>query len=615
MTVLAAVFLALAAAGCAYWLVACGLTGGFFLGRRTREPDFVPPVSILKPLKGLDAGIYANFVSLCRLDYPEFEILFGVGDPGDPVTAVVDELRREFPGLAIRLVVVPETCINPKAGILQALAAEARHEILVVSDSDIRVRPDYLRRVVSPLARPAVGLVTCLYRGKSPDTFTARLEALHMGTTFLPSVLVARQFLHMRFAMGATVSLRKADLARIGGFAAVGDYLADDYHLGVKVADLGLEVRLSHYVTDIVLGPTTFREQWHREVRWAQCNRVSRPAEYPGLLLTFSAPFAVLFLAAAGFGPAGWAVLGSVFALRWATAWLVAGWSDNREVRRWLPYLPLRDMLTALVWCFGAFGRRVVWRGEEYALLQDGRLTPAGSGAPGFLSGRPATLLRGLIRKFDSVLRRVYRIRPFSADETNLLRLSLKQARRDLTLSDETRVHSGTEVGEIHFWNERIPTIPDTGPDLGWALTFGRRTVHSLRLLAEHVEENPSLDAVEAFRGEVSFLARFDEATTSAVLRRWGFDVISHDTPGGSWGRFAFFWKTLYARALIWGYNPASFRFGSLSRKRLDELWISRRTLLARYGNHQPARAGRQDAAFLRPEGTEPAPGPRADGA
>jgi ceramide glucosyltransferase len=357
-----------------YWLTALLLTRSFFSERQDPEPGYTPPVSILKPLRGLDAQIYRNFVSFCEQDYPEYELLFGVSDADDPVIQAVERLQREYPERDIRLFVTPANRVNRKAALLHALAAEARHEVLVASDSDMRVTPDYLQHVVAAMADPQMGLVNCLYRGLAPVTFTARLEALHMVATFLPSVLVARKVLNSRFAMGATVVLRQADLARMGGFAAVADYLADDYQLGVHIANLGLRVHMSDYVVDSVLGPTTFRDQWDREVRWAHCNRVSRPLEYPGMLLTFSTTSAMMLLVATGFAPLACLALSFSMVLRWLVAWQVMGYVGSESTRHWLVWLPLRDVLSTMIWAAGAVGRRVVWRGEEYILRSDGKL-------------------------------------------------------------------------------------------------------------------------------------------------------------------------------------------------------------------------------------------------
>lgn len=393
MTLLEIFLLLLVIASWFYWLTAWYMTRAFFRAGQGEEPEgsgfqhplpgsgtetrFTPPVSILKPVKGLDYEAYANFASFCQQDYPEFELLFGVAAADDPAVPVIQKLQRDFPQHRIRLIVAQAESPNRKACILHNLAAQASYEMLVVSDSDMRVAPDYLRRVVAPLADPAIGFVTCPYKGGKPLTLTAKLEALHMGAIFLPSVLVARGFLQMRFAMGATIALRRRDLDRIGGFAAVANYLADDYQIGLRIAALGLRGYLSDYVVTAILGHTTFKDQWDREVRWARCNRVCRPLEYPGILLTFSTPLAVCLLLMSGFSPIGWQALGGSVLLRWLVAWLIAGYTSNEAVRDWLLLLPLRDMLSALVWLVGGIGKRITWRGESFLVQGDGRMVPA----------------------------------------------------------------------------------------------------------------------------------------------------------------------------------------------------------------------------------------------
>jgi len=359
-----------------YWLIALWLTYIFFHAPAEPAGLFAPPASVLKPVRGLDAEAYANFASFCRQEYPDYEILFGVADAHDPVISLIHRLQRDFPARSIRLVVAPAFGSNRKASLLHHLAAHARHDVLVASDSDMRVTPGYLRQVVAPLADSNIGLVTCLYHGALLRTFTARLEALYMSTSFLPSALVARKVLGMRFALGASIALRRRDLARIVGFAAIAEHLADDYQIGKRIADLGLQVYLSTYVLTSVLGATSFHDQWAREVRWARCAHISRPLEYPGLLLTFSTPLAVLLLLLTGFAPIAWLTLAVSLALRWIVARRIAGYAGDHEVRRWLFWLPIRDMLSALVWCAGVVGRRVYWRGEWYRLQHDGRLAP-----------------------------------------------------------------------------------------------------------------------------------------------------------------------------------------------------------------------------------------------
>jgi len=388
----------LVAASWIYWLVACWMTRCFFrttaaldtaaasadgpLGDGRRTP-FTPPVSILKPVRGLDPRAYENFAALCRQEYPEYEILFGVDDPDDPAVHVIRQLERDFPDVPVRLVVARAFGANRKASLLHYLAAHARYDVLVMSDSDMRAGADYLGQVVAPLEDEGVGLVTCPYVGDQARSFPAGLEALHMGVTFLPSVVVARQVLTMRFAMGASIAIRRRELERIGGFAVLADYLAEDYQLGARVFDLGLRVHLSDYVLKCILGATTFVEEWRREVRWARCARVSRPREYPGLLLSFSTPLAAVLVLLTEFSSSAVQALAVSLVLRWTVGWLVSGYTGDTESRRWLLWLPVRDVLSALVWLAAGLGRHVIWRGEAYELERDGRMHPVPADGPG----------------------------------------------------------------------------------------------------------------------------------------------------------------------------------------------------------------------------------------
>jgi ceramide glucosyltransferase len=360
--------------GWVYWLVALLLVFDFFRPQPDPDPRFQPPVSILKPVKGVDFEAYQNFASFCKQDYPDYELIFGVADPADPIIPIIESLRRDFPERHVQLIIAATSGTNYKASLLHHLATQAKHEILVVNDSDMRVTPDYLKQVVSPLVDEQVGLVTCTYQGELPLNIIAGLEALHMGVTFLPSVIVARKVLDMRFAMGSTVTLRRHDLVHLGGFTVLADYLADDYQLGARIAASGLKVRLSNYVIACILGATTFREQWDREVRWMRCVRVSRPYEYPGLLLSYSVPLSVVLATVDSFGLASLRILVISLLLRWVVAWLISIRTGDRQVRRWLPWLPARDLLSAATWCVGGLGRQITWRGETFVLQADGRM-------------------------------------------------------------------------------------------------------------------------------------------------------------------------------------------------------------------------------------------------
>ena len=275
----------------------------------------LPPISILKPLKGTDPEIYESFRSHCLQDYPEYEIIFGVNDPNDPAIDSVKELQREFPVRRIQLVVSPQILgANVKVSNLAQMLGEARYDHLIVNDSDIRVEPDYLRRVTASLADSRVGLVTCLYRGVAGATLGSRLEALGISTDFCASVLAAREVERgIRFGLGSTLAFRRAELEKIGGFASFVDYLADDYELGKRIAGLGLSVKLSEVVVETYLPSYRVREFFAHQLRWARGVRDARAGGYFGLVFTFGLLWALLAVAASGGAP--WACGVLVFML------------------------------------------------------------------------------------------------------------------------------------------------------------------------------------------------------------------------------------------------------------------------------------------------------------
>src|SRR5580704_16187904 len=285
----------------------------------------LPPISILKPLKGTDPEIYESFRSHCLQDYPEYEMIFGVNDPNDPVIDSVKQLQREFPDRRIQLVVNPKILgANVKVSNLAQMLGEARYDHLIVNDSDIRVEPDYLRRVTAPLADSRVGMVTCLYRGVSGGTLGSHLEALGISTDFCPSVLAARQLEGgIRFGLGSTLAFRRAELEKIDGFASFVDYLADDYELGKRIAGLGLAVRLSDVVVETYLPSYRLREFFAHQLRWARGVRDARAGGYIGLIFTFGIMWSLLALVASQGALWAWSALAVTMFLRFAVALVV----------------------------------------------------------------------------------------------------------------------------------------------------------------------------------------------------------------------------------------------------------------------------------------------------
>ena len=319
-------------------------------------------VSILKPVYGAESALRAAIESHTRLE-GEYELLCGVRS-GDPAAGLI----AEFPG--VKLVHCTTETPNGKVGSLIDLARAARYPILIVNDADIRVEPDYLSRVVPPLADPKVGLVTCLYRPEG-DTFAARFEGLGVSTDFAPSTLVARLVGVDEFALGSTMAFRRADLDRMGGFEAIADYLADDYQLGHRIHALGLECILSDAIVTTRLSGT-WSGVWHHQVRWARTVRVSKFWGYLGLPVTFGTVWAAV---AAGMGHFGLALTLLAVRMLMATA---AGWFVLKSpdvLRLWL-LIPLRDLYGAAVWAAGLSGRTVSWRGRVLTLDNEGRIRP-----------------------------------------------------------------------------------------------------------------------------------------------------------------------------------------------------------------------------------------------
>jgi ceramide glucosyltransferase len=327
-------------------------------------------VSVLKPVRGLDRDAHEVFTSFCRQNYPEFEILFAVADADDPAIPVINRLIDEFPGRAIRLVVGgPTIGPNSKVNKLCWLAREARHQLLVVSDSDVMVPPDYLRSVVEPFRDSQVGLVTCLYRGASDGSLTSDLEAIGISTDFIPGVLVARRFEGMRFALGATVAIKRSTLAAIGGFEALVDFCADDYELGRRVAETGDRVELSTCsVSTSCVGLTT-NEFLKHQLRWAVTIRHARPWGYLGRLLTTQGlPASLAVAVISRSAPVALAFLSAYVVLRLALAWTTGARLGDEVVRRRWWLVPVWDAVAFGVALAALVTNRIDWRGRFYEL-------------------------------------------------------------------------------------------------------------------------------------------------------------------------------------------------------------------------------------------------------
>ncbi len=335
--------------------------------------SFTPPVSILKPLAGLEEDLEKNLRTFFEQDYPQYQILFGVRQANDPAVPVAERLLREHPERDAEIVIAGEPEFpNAKVWSLSRMAERAHHEILIISDSDIRATPGYLRGIAADFLDPRVGVSCCPYRAVPGPTFWSRLEALTVNTEFWAGVLVARMIEGMKFAVGPTMSLRREYLERIGGFAAVGEYLAEDFVLGQWAEHHGYKAVLSGHVVDHYIGGRPFRANFTHRARWARSTRRSRPWGYLGQIFTNPLPFALPLLA----GPA--ALLAALVVAARAAAAAAVGLKVLRDPlaqRRWW-LVPLADVASLVVWVMGFFGQTVEWRGRRYQLFRDGRFRP-----------------------------------------------------------------------------------------------------------------------------------------------------------------------------------------------------------------------------------------------
>jgi ceramide glucosyltransferase len=363
--------LALVAGSCVYCILTV-VAARRYLAARPPPLDKPLPVSVLKPLAGVDEGLEDNLRSFFEQDYPEFEILCAVRSPDDPALGVVEKLKSEFPRVPVRTMVTGEPPYpNAKVFSLERMMAASSYELLVMSDSDIRVRRDMLRSVAAEFQDAKLGLATCPYRAVPGRSFWSTLEAIGMNTEFLGGILVARMIEGMRFAVGPTIVARKNVLEAIGGFDRLKDYLAEDFVMGKFAAERGHGVGLSSYVIEHRIGSQELFANVRHRIRWCRSTRRSRPSGYLGQAFTHTMPLSLLLIAA---DPSWWPAAVLAVVCRGLAAWAVAGWvlRDPLCTRRWW-LIPLQDLLSFIFWISGFFGNTITWRGRRYYLFPDGR--------------------------------------------------------------------------------------------------------------------------------------------------------------------------------------------------------------------------------------------------
>jgi ceramide glucosyltransferase len=349
--------------------------------RAHRARDFRPPVTVLKPLKGRGIDLYANLASFCRQDYPEFQIVCGVNDPQDPAIEIVERIQRDFPDRDIVLSIGDLPGANRKVANLCHMMAAAKHPVLALSDADVRVRPDYLRRNVAPLASPAVGLVTCLYRGRGFFGLPSVIESLLINCDFVPMVLTA-QLIGQRNALGASLVFKREALDAAGGFARIADHLADDNVLGANVKQAGYTVELLPYVVETILDSTTLNDVWRHQVRWGRTYRVLQPIGWFASIVTHATLWGLLALLATRGSFVGWAFLVAAIGIRLGTLRAIMRILRERDTPRHLWMVPAKDLAFSAVWLASWLGHDVVWSGQTLRVGRDGRMMPVGGAPP-----------------------------------------------------------------------------------------------------------------------------------------------------------------------------------------------------------------------------------------
>jgi ceramide glucosyltransferase len=368
--------LLLALAPLGYYVTAILAAIRFFRRERDKQlAAFTPPVTLLKPVRGVDFGSYENFASFCAQDYPEYEILFCVNEMSDAAVPVVERVMKDFPERRIRIFSnAPQIGSNRKINNLALLTREAKYEILLQTDGDVRVGPNYIRELVAPFADRAVGVVSCIYRAIAQDSFWAEFEAVGTASDYFAGVLVADWKEGITFALGASVATTKSWLAKVGGYESIANLLADDYELGNRVHRAGGKVLLSREPVWTMYPAQDAKGFWDHQVRWARTTRLCRPGSFIGLLFTHGLPWVLL---AAAVAPSAWIAAGYLLAylvLRFSMAWVVGTWGINDDVLRrrfWL--IPLRDLFSFAVWLAAFASNRVTWGGLEY-VTKDGKM-------------------------------------------------------------------------------------------------------------------------------------------------------------------------------------------------------------------------------------------------
>lgn len=352
------------------------VTAVVFVRRRTPRPAFTPPVSVLKPIYGVDRDLERNLRSFCTQEYPNYQIVMSLQRRDDPALPLVRKLAAEYPDRVTVVIGDSPPSVNGKVQNMVIGLTAASHEHLIVSDSDAWAPPDYLRTMVAPLADPTLGFVCSLFRITGARNLPEKLEQLSINADFMPSVIFTYLTGAATFCLGASIAFRRSDLDAVGGMGAFADYLVEDHELGRRLRARGLGVRLVPLRVDLLADYPGFRAWWSHQVYWDQNTRAANATGFALTVLTRAVPFALLYALVTGVTSLRLAVLGGAVALRLACAALVAAVLRDRQTLRALLWLPLRDLLGLVSWALALTRRSFEWRGHTFRLAPGGRIIP-----------------------------------------------------------------------------------------------------------------------------------------------------------------------------------------------------------------------------------------------
>jgi ceramide glucosyltransferase len=370
-------FLLLLIGASVFFYAWCALsTGRFFTATKQETRASYQPVSVLIPVCGVDEDALKNWDSFCQQDYEQYEVLFGVMNPQDPAVPILKELVARNPSRARLVFCVDVRGINHQISNLMHLLEAAQHEVVILTNSDIYVTPDYLGTVTAPLADREVGIVTCGYLGHDPKSLPAALASFGRCIDFIPSVLVASSLEGgLRFALGATIATRKSVLEKIGGLQSVVNRLGSDYHIGNMVVDAGYRVELSQYIVETDAGRESFQQLLQRELRWARTSRWNRGLLYYGYMYVYGTVYCIPLLLLSGADRWAVVVCLTTIAVRVIQALVCIYSMRCPKLVRWLWALPIRDLMSFVIWLAGTFGQTIHWRGRRLRIGAGGLLT------------------------------------------------------------------------------------------------------------------------------------------------------------------------------------------------------------------------------------------------